>query len=170
MPLSLFLNPQWIESRLASTTDFFEGETLEQHRAGYYGMKDAIDQIPSEMKGALIEAWRKCPDLVQTESDPIQFLRCENFEPWTAAFRLALYWKMRKECFEERAFLAVSATDGHSALDTDDIHLLQSGFRVVLPEDKQGCPVSPQRSCEPASTIFSWVVSLIFYSCSLYFF
>ena len=141
MPLSLFLNPEWVQSRLESTTDFDNGETLEQHRTGYLALKDAIDQIPSDMKSALIEAWRKCPDLVQSESDPIQFLRCEDFNGWGAAFRLALYWKMRKECFEERAFLAVTATDGHCALNADDVHLLQSGFRVVLPEDGQGSPV-----------------------------
>jgi hypothetical protein len=143
-----FLDAAWIENRLTKSSnhvsdDSFitKGESLEQHRKGYTDLKEALDQLPLEMKAALVEALRKCPDLAETESDPILFLRREEFNGWAAAFRLALYWKMRKECFGERAFLAVTVTDGSCALSVDDINLLRTGFRVVLPDDQQGRPV-----------------------------
>lgn len=137
-----FLDAAWIEARLSSTDQHYsEGESPEQHRAGYVALKEALEQLPQEMKAALVEAVRKCPDLVATESDPILFLRREEFNVWAAAFRLALYWKMRKECFGERAFLAITVTDGTCALSAEDISLLRTGFRVVLPDDQQGRPV-----------------------------
>ena len=55
-------------------------------------MQIAIDIIPSEKKKDFLHAMRCAPHLIQTESHPIKFLRCEEFNPWRAARRLVLYW------------------------------------------------------------------------------
>ena len=57
--------------------------------------------IPASAKKEYLEALRLAPRLIQTESDPIKFLRCEDFNPWTAAKRLVLYWEYRKWLFQE---------------------------------------------------------------------
>jgi hypothetical protein len=61
-----------------------------------------------EDKDAYNEALQVVPHLVQQESAPIRFLRCERFCPDKAATRLVKYWEMRKAFFEHRAFLPMS--------------------------------------------------------------
>lgn len=54
--------------------------------------KKALDMIPEEAKRDYVEALRLAPLLIKAESNPILFLRCEDFNPWTAAQRLVLHW------------------------------------------------------------------------------
>ena len=56
-------------------------------------------------KPAYDEAMRLVPHLVEQESAPIRFLRCERFCAARAAKRLVKYWEMRLMLFEEKAFL-----------------------------------------------------------------
>lgn len=44
-------------------------------------MEQSLQAIPPLEKQVYLEACRICPDLVQTESPPIRFLRCENYQP-----------------------------------------------------------------------------------------
>lgn len=43
------------------------------------GLYEAIEMLPMQQKKEYMEALKQAPNLVQTESDPIMFLRCENF-------------------------------------------------------------------------------------------
>ena len=43
------------------------------------GLYEAIEMLPMQQKKEYMEALKQAPKLVQTESDPIMFLRCENF-------------------------------------------------------------------------------------------
>jgi hypothetical protein len=59
-------------------------------------------------------------------------------DPLAAARRLANYWKIRKEIFQERAFLPTVDLSGHGALTADDVRILQTGYCIHLPRDEQG--------------------------------
>jgi hypothetical protein len=58
-------------------------------------------------------------------------------DPLAAARRLANYWKLRKQVFQERAFLPMDVS-GHGALTADDVRILQTGYCINLPRDAQG--------------------------------
>jgi cell division protein FtsB len=96
--------------------------------------------MPDTDKAAYLEALAKDPELVLRESDPTRFLECEHNDPWKAAKRLACYWKYRKEIFgAERAFLPLHQTGGPmAALNEQDLELLNTGYLVILPNDKRG--------------------------------
>jgi len=120
------------------------GETIELHRSKYREMAEALKSIPAEMKSAYSQALEKCPKLVETESDPIMFLRREGFHGISAALRLTGYWKARKKAFgEDRAFLPLHDTvSGKGALNLEaDIPALRTGFRYILPDHNDGYPV-----------------------------
>jgi hypothetical protein len=97
----------------------------------------AIRLIPMEQKQAYLEAVEKAPQLVATETDPLQFVRVSDFDIWAAAQRLCVYWKERKEIFQERAFLPLTLT-GNGALTKDDILTLHAGYPALLPRTKSG--------------------------------
>ena len=42
-------------------------------------------------------AKQMAPQLVRTESQTADFLRCENMNPMAAALRITRYWKARKQ-------------------------------------------------------------------------
>ncbi len=65
------------------------------------------------------------------------FLGFAKNDTVSAAKRLVLYWKLRCDLFQERAFLPMNQT-GEGALDKDDIALLGTGYWTYLPRDKQG--------------------------------
>ena len=69
-----------------------------------------------------MEGLSRSPDLVASESDPLQFVRFCNYNVWVAGERLVRYWKARKEAFgDERAFLPLILT-GRGALTAVEIH------------------------------------------------
>lgn len=47
-----------------------------------------LESIPEEEKQVYLEACRQCPELVETESAPIRFLRSENYDPEVSAIGL----------------------------------------------------------------------------------
>jgi hypothetical protein len=100
---------------------------------------DALQMIPYAEKDAYLEALDKCPYLVETESDPIKFLRCESFKPWEAARRLVNYWRYRKIVMEDRAFLPMNLT-GKGALRQKEIDFFKIGA-VMCMKDSKGAPV-----------------------------
>jgi hypothetical protein len=96
-------------------------------------MQEALELIPE--KEAYLEAQRRVPFLVATESPPLRFLRHEDFDPSAAAKRLVYYWQQRKEIFGKRAFLPIDLT-GNGALDAEDIIVVNTKFVALLPPDQ----------------------------------
>jgi hypothetical protein len=101
--------------------------------SGLTQIREALQLIPD--KADYLEAQRRVPFLVATESPPIRFLQRENFDPWAAAKRLVTYWKERKVLFGERAFLPMDQT-GKGALSDEDLKVLNTKFLVILPPDQ----------------------------------
>jgi hypothetical protein len=56
-------------------------------------MQDAVDLIPDEQKQSYIRALAQCPNLVQTESEPLRFLRCERFNVWVRNISPVALWR-----------------------------------------------------------------------------
>lgn len=44
-------------------------------------MQTCLDAIPEDDKRVYLEACQVCPRVVSSESAPIRFLRCENYQP-----------------------------------------------------------------------------------------
>ncbi|KAG7353336.1 hypothetical protein IV203_009385 [Nitzschia inconspicua] len=99
-----------------------------------------LEQALSEMTPSLLKDYNKAmetvPDIVQTESDPVKFLRCERYDVTAAAKRIQLYWKMRRKIFgDDRAFLPMTL---HAAMK-DDAPMIESlAIYNILPEDAHG--------------------------------
>mmetsp|Transcript_10827 Transcript_10827/g.22240 ORF Transcript_10827/g.22240 Transcript_10827/m.22240 type:complete len:94 (-) Transcript_10827:1141-1422(-) len=77
-----------------------------------------------DQKSAYLEAKRREPDLVATETNPLHFIRFCEFNIWDAAQRMVTYWRERKDIFQDRAFRPLSLRPDNSALEPDDILLL----------------------------------------------
>ena len=99
---------------------------------------EALDLIPEPQKAAYIEAAAQVPELIERESNPLAFLRCEKWNAWSAAHRFVEYWKLRKYLFKDRAYLPMTL-DG--AL-LPDIPTLEKGLILPLPPDDFGRPVT----------------------------
>ena len=73
------------------------------------------------------------PDIVAVESDPLKHLRAEDGDVRKAATRAALYWKKRRHYFgEDRWLRPMTQTEGTGALSLEDIHVLRSGYIVIV--------------------------------------
>jgi hypothetical protein len=104
-------------------------------------MGKSLGSISPEMKVEYMEALRVCPEVVETESAPLLFLRRENFNYWAAALRLVSYWKLRKEAFGADAFLPLQlklspASGTRSCFDVSQVPTLE--VLSVLPPDERG--------------------------------
>ena len=109
---------------------------LPELRSRIRGYVDTIirsNMIALEDSAAYLEATTVNADVVQTETDPIQFVRHCNYDLWAGAKRLCLYWKMRKRLFGKRAFLPMVLT-GAGALTEQDLYTLKASFPALLPE------------------------------------
>jgi hypothetical protein len=93
--------------------------------------------IAADDRAAFTEALEQNRDLVERESDPIKFLRCENGKVEAAAERLVSYWEERKKAFQERFLLPLVIT-GDGALDEASIDVMSTGYMVFLPDDAKG--------------------------------
>jgi len=100
----------------------------------------ALAKISEDMKPEYLEALEKCPELVETESMPLKFLMREDFDARAAALRLVVYWRLRKEAFEEKAFLPL-AFGPEGAMDETDFDLVKCGYLVLLPQTRDGYSV-----------------------------
>jgi len=120
------------ESGFVKDTDLMKAE-------GTAKLEEAIEMIPAAEKQNYLRALELCPDLVQSESEPVRFLRATSpaYKPWDAAKLLVKYWDLRREVFGEKAFLPIHST-GHGALSPEAIELLRAGIWVRLPNDSKG--------------------------------
>jgi hypothetical protein len=95
-------------------------------------LREALGQIPDEEKTVYLEALEIAPLLVERESNPVAFLRCENYDAWAAARHLVAYWDVRKKIFgAERAFLPM--TQGGAM--ADQMEYLEKALVMILPDD-----------------------------------
>ncbi|KAL7580673.1 hypothetical protein ACA910_002185 [Epithemia clementina (nom. ined.)] len=109
-------------------------------RARIRGYMDGIIRsiMPPHRSQAYFEAVARDAELVQIESDPLQFLRCCKYDIWKGCERLCRYWSERKELFgPQRAFLPLTLT-GTGALTNDDVHTLYAGYPAILPDTTTG--------------------------------
>lgn len=67
----------------------------------------------------------------------MDFLRTDNMDPNKAAVRLCMYWKYRKQIFEDRWLLPMTQT-GHGALSEEDIFYLRTGYTTVIKRPSGG--------------------------------
>jgi len=82
------------------------------------------------------EVLRIAPHLVEQESPPIRFLRCECFNPGKAARRLVKYWEVRKALFEDLAFLPMRL-DGALQNDIETMKIVPD-LHFVTGKDAHG--------------------------------
>jgi hypothetical protein len=54
-------------------------ETEEMRSSGPTKLKDALTCLPAEEKDAYLEALERSPDIVRAETDPMAFLRAEEY-------------------------------------------------------------------------------------------
>jgi hypothetical protein len=126
------------EERLRLKLDVYGGEqfvpeTEEMLENGVVLLREALQDIPDAEKEAYLEALQKSPLLVEMESNPVAFIRCESYDAWAAARRLVEYWDIRKMLFgAERAFLPMT----QSGAMAEDMEYLEKALFVVLPDDK----------------------------------
>ena len=108
-------------------------ETEEMLKNGTRILCEALLAIPDEEKAAYLEALEIAPLLVERESDPVAFLRCEKYDAVSAARRLVVYWDIRKKTFgAERAFLPMTQSGAMAA----DMEYLEKALIVMLPDDE----------------------------------
>ena len=107
---------------------------------GCFDLENALELLSDREKAAYTEATQRAPELIDSESDPLKFLRCAKYNAWVAAHHLARYWEKRLVVFGKRAFLPMTKT-GNGTLSEEDARLLESGYLSFLPDDKEGNPV-----------------------------
>jgi hypothetical protein len=94
-----------------------------------------LEQIPDQEKEAYLEALKRSPLLVASESDPTAFLRWENYDARAAARSVVSYWDTRLKIFgNERAFLPMTLS-GAIVLDME---WMQQALIMKLPDDEHG--------------------------------
>jgi hypothetical protein len=67
-------------------TGFDIVETDDMRLQAIVQLDEAIGIIPDTDKVAYLRALEICPELVQTESESIRFLRSENYNSWVSVF------------------------------------------------------------------------------------
>lgn len=92
-------------------------------------------------------ARERVPDIVAIESDPLKYLRTDNGQVRNAATRVALYWKHRRRYFGPDRWLLPMTQTGTGCLSREDIHVLRSGYIVIvtLHSGQQVCMMDPSR-------------------------
>mmetsp|Transcript_11911 Transcript_11911/g.22785 ORF Transcript_11911/g.22785 Transcript_11911/m.22785 type:complete len:582 (-) Transcript_11911:161-1906(-) len=97
----------------------------------------AVGLIPAAKKAAFLRAMREVPSLVESESNPIWFLKLDNYNYWKAAERLVQHWSEREALFGERVHLPLTQT-GNGALTSEDVMSLHTGTYSILPKSPSG--------------------------------
>lgn len=137
---------QMIEDELHGVPifDFDAFETPDELPKILEDFDDCIrNRLPKTLTSTYLEALEKVPHLVQTETDPIMFLRTDHYNVEQAATRLAMHWKERKILFgDDRAFLPMTlAPDGAMGSCKKDMEQLELGYVARVPDDDYGRPV-----------------------------
>mmetsp|Transcript_21280 Transcript_21280/g.30113 ORF Transcript_21280/g.30113 Transcript_21280/m.30113 type:complete len:308 (+) Transcript_21280:69-992(+) len=112
--------------------DFVETEVMRAE--GIAKMDEVLMDLPIASKSEYLQALSNVPEIVERESDHLRFLRSTDFDADLAAQKLALYWKLRVQTFEEKAFLSMTIEGALSG----DIGTLSTGSFRLLDDDKHG--------------------------------
>ncbi|KAL7579485.1 hypothetical protein ACA910_007865 [Epithemia clementina (nom. ined.)] len=127
-------------------------------------VESIIHAMPRDQTKAYLEARTRAPDITQTESDSLQFVRFCNYDAEAGARRLCYYWTQRRRLFGEiRSFLPLVLT-GTGALSSDDLVNLDAGFPSLLPETSTGekCIFFDRRKGIPGVSIESQLRCLFY--------
>ena len=125
-----------------------------------------IQCMPLTETQAYLEAMDCAQDLVQTESDPIQFVRYCHYDLMEAAKRLCKYWTERKNVFgPDRAFLPLVASAQGGALNAEDMALIEAGFLSFLPDNHIGqkCIISDRSRRPPTASLETTIRSQFYF-------
>jgi len=110
-------------------------ETDKTLRNGTAILNQAISELPTAVKATYLEALERAPELVEKESNPHSFLRCENHDARAAANRLVNYWDVRKKTFgPDKAFLPMTQAGALA----DEMDYVRKALAVNLPNDEHG--------------------------------
>ncbi|KAL7580646.1 hypothetical protein ACA910_002159 [Epithemia clementina (nom. ined.)] len=106
--------------------------------------------LPLPQTQAYREAMRRDASLVDTETDPLQFVRYCKYDILQGAKRLCLYWTERLKLFgPTRAFLPLTLT-GTGALTDRDVATLRAGYPALI---AVGGGSSSSSSSSPTETV-----------------
>ena len=84
-------------------------------------LQSTLATIPDSDKRVLLDALKRVPELVQSESNPMLFLRDAHCNLHEVALRMSYYWEARMKIFGvERCFLPMTL-DGAMAGDVDTL-------------------------------------------------
>ena len=101
---------------------------------------DSLRAIPNDEKSSYLEAFERCPQLLQHESCISRFLSQERGHTANAARRFTYYWDKRKKVFgDSRAFLQMTLANG--ALQQSCLALMRTGWIQLPPSDSQRTPI-----------------------------
>lgn len=105
-------------------------------------LDEALQALSNEdgLRDAYDEAMEKAPNLVDMESNPNRFLRLHGYDSLAAACSIALYWKIRKEIFGDRAFLPM-VINGEGAMPKEISEAIQCGGACILSPDRSNRPI-----------------------------
>jgi len=129
-------------------------------------MSEELDKIDDAEKEGYLLALKQCPHLVAKESDPVRFLRCDDYQTEKAARRLVNYWNFRVELFgEERAFLPMTIR-GAMADDMDGLQCAWTMCFIAPTRDQNGRAVLCCDRCmiDPKKFGRDRLLRLIFYT------
>ena len=121
-------------------------------------MRDLDDDIKREY----LEALELVPHLVQIETPKSKFLRTENNNPWSAARRLCLYWKYRKDIMSADRWLRPMNQTGRGALGMAEVTLLRRGIYNYTCTDEAG-PVVIVDGCKNFGMSAEPIGRILFY-------
>jgi hypothetical protein len=126
---------------------------------------DALKGLPDEVKASYLQAMECAPEVVEHESPPIAFLRCENYDPWAAAHRLVRYWTLRKQIFgADRAFLPMTLDGAMYHQDSEEVE--RHALAFPLEDDMHGRPVLVWNRVGAALVPRAVAVRCVFYAMS----
>jgi len=114
-----------VEAKVSDGVDSFT-ETEQVRNNAVLELENAMDLLPPEERAAYLEAKKLAPHLIEKESPPMRYIRFAHYNMWEAASRLASFWRVRKELFEDRAFLPFNLS-GEGALSRADIAAFSPG-------------------------------------------
>mmetsp|Transcript_12201 Transcript_12201/g.18722 ORF Transcript_12201/g.18722 Transcript_12201/m.18722 type:complete len:330 (-) Transcript_12201:192-1181(-) len=110
-------------------------ETDKLKSNGVAELKREIDNIDHNEKEEYLEVLKHAPNLFESESNPIMFLRYHKYNPQAAARGLVEYWSLRKEIFGDDSFLLPMTLHGAMA---DYGSSLELGIFALVPDDRFG--------------------------------
>eukprot|EP00521_Asterionellopsis_glacialis_P017025 CAMPEP_0195308610 /NCGR_PEP_ID=MMETSP0707-20130614/38318_1 /TAXON_ID=33640 /ORGANISM="Asterionellopsis glacialis, Strain CCMP134" /LENGTH=309 /DNA_ID=CAMNT_0040372889 /DNA_START=88 /DNA_END=1017 /DNA_ORIENTATION=+ len=123
-----------IEQELKGSDNIFN-EREDERELFFRRMEEELEKIPLSEKIAYEQALVHIPELVESESSHLLFLRKHNFDVTAAAWNLVSYWTQRVKVFgSEKAFLPMTIRGAMQ----DDFETLATGFLQIIGTDNHG--------------------------------